>query len=105
MEANKIRLLEFLGSGKRTFNITLCGVLYDLDNTIFYNLTKHKDFAGRDRRIISDTNERLRTPHKIADNLYIETNLSALDILNYCKIICNHYQVSDDVYFMLNRTK
>lgn len=84
---------------------TLCGVLYDLDNTIFYNLTKHKDFAGRDRRIISDTNERLRNPHKIADNLYIETNLSALDILNYCKIICNHYQVSDDVYFMLNRTK
>lgn len=84
---------------------TLCRELFELDSTIFYNLTKHKDFAGRDKRILSDTNEKLRSHYKIADGLFIETNLSALEILNYCKIICNHYQVSDEVYFMLNRAK
>lgn len=84
---------------------TLCKELYELDSTILHNLIKHKDFIGRERRIISDDNEKLRSPYKIADGLYIETNLSALDILNYCKIICNHYQISDDIYFMLNKIK
>ena len=84
---------------------TICRVLFELDSTIIYNLIRHKDFVGRERYIISDTSEQMHTPHKIADGLFIETNLSALDILNYCKIICDHYQISDEVYFLLNRNK
>lgn len=84
---------------------TLCKELYELDSTILYNLIKNKDFIGRERRIISDSAEKLRSPYIIADGLYIETNLSALDILNYCKIICNYYQISEDIYFMLNKVK
>ena len=84
---------------------TICGVLFELDSTIIYNLIRHKDFVGRERYIISDTSEQMHTPHRIADGLFIETNLSALDILNYCKIICDHYQISDEVYFLLNRNK
>ncbi len=83
----------------------LCRELYDLDNTVLYNLIKHNDFVSRENRIFSNNSENLRVPYKIADGLYIETNLSALYILNYCKIICNHYQISDDIYFMLNRRK
>ena len=82
---------------------TLCKELFELDDSILYNLTKHRDFAGRDRSILSNTSEKLRSPYKIAEELFIETNLSALEILNYCKIICNHYQVSDEVYFMLSK--
>lgn len=41
--------------------------------------------------------------YKIDNNLYIETNLSALDILNYCKLLCLHYGLDNDVYFMLKR--
>lgn len=84
---------------------TMCRELYELDSTILYNLIKHKDFAGRERYIISDSSEQMHAPHRIADGLFIETNLSAMDILNYCKIICNHYQISDEVYFVLNRNK
>lgn len=96
---------EYVVSTWKELLKTVCRELYYLDNTIFYNLIRHKDFLGRDRWIISDTAEGLRSPYRIAEALFIETNLSALDILNYCKIICNHYHVSDDVFFMLNKTK
>lgn len=81
----------------------LCRELFDLDSAIFYNLVKHKDFTGRERYIVDDSTETMLSPFKISDNLFIETNLSALDILNYSKIICNHYQIADEVYFMLAR--
>jgi len=81
----------------------LCRNLYDLDSTIMYNLVKHKDFAGRDLFIIDDAPDKMNSPHKIGDGLFIETNRSAIDILNYCKIICNHYQLADEVYFVLSR--
>ena len=68
-----------------------------------YNLVKHKDFAGRDLFIIDDAPDKMNSPHKIGDDLFIETNRSAIDILNYCKIICNHYQLADEVYFVLGR--
>ena len=81
----------------------LCRELFELDSATFYNLVKHKDFTGRERYILNNSSESMNSPFKINDNLYIETNLSALDILNYCKIICNHYQITEDVYFMLAR--
>ncbi len=81
----------------------LCKELFELDSASFYNLIKHKDFVRGERRILNDTTEAMNAPFKISDNLYIETHLSASDILNYCKIICNLFQISDDVYFMLAR--
>lgn len=84
---------------------TLCKELYELDSTVLYNLVKHKDFTGRERYIINDSAESMNSPYKIGEGIFIETNLSALDILNYCRIICNHYRISDDVYYMLNRNK
>lgn len=84
---------------------TLSKELFELDNTILYKLIKHKDFTGRERYIINDSTETMNSPYKISEDIYIETNLSALEILNYCKIICNYYQIADDVYFILNRNK
>lgn len=97
--------MEYSVSSWKDLIRILCRELFDIDSTILYKLIKHNDFTGRERFIINDSGEKMNSPYKIGDTLYIETNLSALDILNYCKIICNHYQISDEVYFVLNRNK
>ncbi len=97
--------MEYSVSSWKDLMRTLCKELYELDSTIFNNLIINRDFSGKEKPILSNTSEVLRSPYKIGDGLYIETNMSALDILNYCKIICSHYQISDEVYFMLNRIK
>ena len=84
---------------------TLCYELYNLDSAVMHNLIRHKDFSGRERYIIDSTSENMKSPFKIGEKIYIETNLSALDILNYCKLICEHYQVSDEVFFTLNANR
>lgn len=96
---------EYSVSSWKDFLRVLCKELFELDNTVFYNMVRHKDFTGRDRYIINDTSEKMKSPYRISSNIYIETNLSAIDILNYCKIICAHYDVKDDVYFLLSRNK
>lgn len=97
--------MEYSVSSWKDLLRSLCHELFELDSTIFYNLIKQKDFSGRERYIINDTSTAMTSPYEIADNLYIETNLSAMDILNYCKIICSHYQITDDIYFVLNQNK
>ena len=84
---------------------TLCKELFSLDSTILYNLVRHKDFTGRERYIIDNSLLGMKSPYKIGNDIFIETNLSAIDILNYCKIIATHYQLQDDIYFLLNRNK
>lgn len=95
--------MEYSVSSWKEMLRVLCVELFQLDSTILYNLIKHKDFMGRERCIINSTKDDMISPFKIDNDIYIETNMSALDILNYCKIICNHYHISDDVYFMLSR--
>ncbi|MGD9569436.1 MAG: DUF262 domain-containing protein [Sedimentibacter sp.] len=97
--------MEYSISSWKDLIRVLCKELFELDNTILHNLVKHKDFTGRERYIINNTSDTMNSPYKISDDIYIETNLSAIDILNYCKIICNQYQVADDVYFALNKNK
>lgn len=97
--------MEYSISSWKDLIRVLCKELFELDNTILHNLIKHKDFTGRERYIINNTPANMNSPYKISDDIYIETNLSAIDILNYCKIICNQYQVADDVYFALNKNK
>ena len=42
-------------------------------------------------RVIDDNDFNMRSPLKIAEGLYIETNRSANDILNYCKLIIEKF--------------
>ena len=42
-------------------------------------------------RIIDDNDLNMRSPLKIAEGLYVETNRSANDILNYCKLIIEKF--------------
>lgn len=92
-------------SSWKEFLRILCDKLFELDNTILYNFISDQDFVGRNRHIISNSLDGMIAPYRIADNLYIETNLSALNILNYCRIICEKYHCSEDVFFMLNKNK
>lgn len=80
---------------------TLCAVFFELDSTILYNLAHHNDSNSKSIAILNNTSDGMNSPHQIAPGLFIETNRSALDILNYSKLICDFYESSDEVYFML----
>lgn len=81
----------------------LCKYMYDIDAEGFRALTSQSDFKGREKRIIDISSELMNSPYKISDNLYIETNLSANSIINYCRLICEYFSVQDDVYFRLQK--
>ena len=74
----------------------ICKNLYEYDSDIFISLTKHKDFKGKSRRIITNNKEELRMPYKVGENIYIEQNLSANAILNYSKLIVEKYDGFDN---------
>ena len=79
----------------------LCSQLYELDSDTFRSFVKHKDFIGRDRKVIDKKDDNMISPYKIAENLFVETNMSANTIINYCKIIAEHYSLQDDIFFLL----
>ena len=79
----------------------LCSQLYELDSDTFRSFVKHKDFIGRDRKVIDNKDDNMISPYKIAENLFVETNMSANTIINYCKIIAEHYSLQDDIFFLL----
>lgn len=93
--------MEYVVSTWINFLKILCDSLHDLDKSILYQLIRHKNFTGRERVIINDNAKDMKKPYKIDENLYIEMNLSANDILHYAKLICEHFDVSDDVFFVL----
>ncbi len=80
---------------------TVIEQLYELDNEKFQSFADSKDFEGRERRIIAHTKDSMREPYQLTDSLFIETNLNANTILNYCKIISEKYALQDDIYYNL----
>lgn len=79
----------------------LCRELYNLDSQIFESLAKHKDFEGRDKRVISNDSNGMISPFQLADNIYVETHMNANSIINYCKLIAEKYDLQEDIYFRL----
>lgn len=66
--------------------------MYEYDAQIFRSLIRHKDFKGRSKRIINDTDDNMRVPKKIAEGIYLEMNLSANEALNYAKLVIDKYE-------------
>lgn len=64
----------------------------EFDADIFSSLVRHSDFQRKTRRIISDKQSELRTPHKVSENAYIELHLSANEILNYAKLVVEKFE-------------
>jgi len=92
---------EYSVNAWKDFLKELCKQLYDLDSQLFESFVKHKDFEGRDKRIISNNSEGMNSPFELKDNIFIETNLSANAILNYCRLIAEKYDLQNDIYFKL----
>ncbi len=89
--------LEIIGevfsvSSWRDFLKKICEFFYEYDRQIFRSLRMHNDFQGKTMKIIDDNSANMRAPIKIAEDLYIEANRSANDILNYCKLIMEKFE-------------
>lgn len=93
--------MEYTVSSWKDMLREICKQLYDLDSQLFESFTKHKDFEGRERRIISDRIDNLISPFRLSENIFIETNLSANAILNYCRLIAEKYDMQNDVLFCM----
>lgn len=72
--------------------------LYSYDTQLFESFISDDDFQGREKRIITNQSELCRKAIKLNDNsnIYIESNLSANDILKYMKLISEKYELEDD---------
>ncbi len=105
-------------TGEKPATLTICGKsyfvdswkgimkrlyteLYELDSELFASLMKHSDFMGKYKNILSATDTGLRSPLKISEGIYVETNLNAVAILKYCGVLSEHYSFEDEVYFTL----
>lgn len=89
-------------SSWRQFFIKLSKEICDLDEEKFYTFTTHPDFKGKEKRIIANTDVGMRSPMGIRNNIFIETNLNANDILNYSKLIMEKYEAENiDVSFKI----
>jgi len=95
--------LEYTVSSWKDVLRELCKQLYELDSQVFESFTKHKDFEGRDRRVISNDCDGMISPFQLAENIYIETNMSANSIINYCKLIAEKNGLQEDIYFRLRQ--
>ena len=80
---------------------TLCSELLELDAELFKALAVSKDFEGKGRRIIAYDSVNMNSPYEINEGLFIETNLGAVAILNYCKLICEKFELQEDVFYKL----
>ena len=79
----------------KEFFVKLCNEICNLDEEKFFKFTEHKDFKGKERRIIDNTDNKMRRAEKIRNNIFIETNLSANVILNYSKLIIEKYDIEN----------
>ncbi|MGJ0845704.1 DUF262 domain-containing protein [Tissierella praeacuta] len=75
--------------------------LYYLDKEIFKSLTKHKDFEGISKRRISETEENMNTPYKVGDGIYVDLHGNAVEIVNYCVLLAEKFEMENDIFIML----
>lgn len=86
---------KFFVKSWKEFFIKLCNEICSLDEGKFFKLTEHLDFKGKEKRIIDNTDQKMRRAEKIRNNIFIETNLSANDILNYSRLIIEKYNIEN----------
>ena len=79
----------------------LADLLFEIDKNTFEKFLKHSDFKGREKRIVSNTDDGMNSPYMVADGVYLETNLNANAIINYCRLMAEHYELQEDISIML----
>lgn len=84
-------------SSWKEFLIEICKFLLDFDKELFYSLLENKNF----KKLISNNMNNIRRPEQLTKNLYIETNLSANDILNYARLLTEEYNMEEFIDFTI----
>jgi len=79
----------------KEFYSVLSQNLYDLDPDIFTNFLSDKDFMYG-KKLISENMDDLRSPIKISENIYLESNLSAESIVNNVRLMLRKYDIDED---------
>ncbi len=75
--------------------------LYYLDKEIFKSLIYHKDFEGVSKKRINDTEENMNFSYQVGEGIYIDLHGSAVEIVNYCVLIAEKFEMENDVFIML----
>jgi hypothetical protein len=83
----------------------LCIILYDLEPAKFRNLLTDNEFTKKSV-LLSDDESKLRSPLKIADDLFIEVNLSTEYILYIAKLLLIKLEIEvEEVSICLRENK
>ena len=72
----------------------ICKYLYESNSDLFTALSKHQDFNNKS--YFASNAEVLRAPFQLNQNLYIEKNFSAKDILRYSKLLLEKFDYDWD---------
>lgn len=78
-------------SSWREFFTNICHKAYEYDSEMFNSLVNHKDFVGRNRKIISNEDSGMRKPYQLINNIFVEQHFNANDALNYSKLIIEKF--------------
>jgi uncharacterized protein with ParB-like and HNH nuclease domain len=83
----------------------LCIILYDLEPAKFRNLLNDSDFTKKSLLLANDESK-LRSPYKIAEDLFIEGNLSTEYILDTARLILGRLDIdTEEVNICLRENK
>ena len=96
LSGKKILYFEFLGeeitvSSWKEFEKEIFFILYDRNPLLFMNIA-NSDFSNR----ISTNPQNHTKPYKIAENIYIELNLSTVSVLSLLLKLLKKYQIDEE---------
>ena len=74
---------------------TLSNKLEELADNSFFFRKSAKGYMS-----ISRDPENLRRPQKIRDNIFIEINLSSVDILRFIKALLKEYEIDESLFYI-----
>lgn len=77
--------------------IETCNFLLYIDRELFYSLLNNSNF----KRLITKDGNNMRREEKLTQDLYIETNFSAKDILNYVRLLAEEFGMEEFIDFTI----
>lgn len=87
---------ETLVRSWKDFYQSICLVLYDLDSNKFKSFLEDDEFQRKKRKMISSKENELKSPIKISDTIYIESNLNTNTLLNMVRLILKKYGIDEE---------
>lgn len=77
--------------------IEICNFLLDFDRELFYSLLNNSNF----KKLISKDANDMNRAEQLTEDLYLETNFSAKDILNYVRLLTREFDMEEFIDFTI----